>query len=51
MVTPLGRCRGTAAVLLCPAFLLALASDAADTRVLADVHAVEASVALGGRAS
>ncbi|MGA5319580.1 hypothetical protein ACPCIU_03990 [Streptomyces seoulensis] len=34
-----------------PAFLLALASDAADTRVLADVHAVEASVALGSRAS
>ncbi|MGW4226374.1 hypothetical protein ACWEG1_23305 [Streptomyces bauhiniae] len=30
-----------------PAFLLALASNAADTRVLADVHAVEASVALG----
>ncbi|MER8030213.1 hypothetical protein ABTZ78_14775 [Streptomyces bauhiniae] len=34
-----------------PAFLLALASDADDTRVLADVHAVEASVALGSRAS
>ncbi|MFD8261058.1 hypothetical protein ACFV19_19480 [Streptomyces griseoluteus] len=34
-----------------PAFLLALASNAADSRVLADVHAVEASVALGGRAS
>ncbi|MFF0712553.1 hypothetical protein ACWEVM_25235 [Streptomyces bauhiniae] len=33
-----------------PAFLLALASDAADTRVLADVHAVEASVALGSKA-
>ncbi|WP_030813354.1 hypothetical protein [Streptomyces sp. NRRL F-2799] len=34
-----------------PAFLLALASDADDTRVLADVHAVEASVALGSTAS
>ncbi|MFF7966928.1 hypothetical protein ACFZC3_16360 [Streptomyces sp. NPDC007903] len=34
-----------------PAFLLALASDADDTRVLADVHAVEASVALGAAAS
>ncbi|MEW2314409.1 hypothetical protein [Streptomyces bauhiniae] len=34
-----------------PAFLLALASNAADTRVLADVHAVEASVALGTKAS
>lgn len=34
-----------------PAFLLALASDAADPRVLADVHAVEASVALGSMAN
>ncbi|MFF7381340.1 hypothetical protein [Streptomyces griseoluteus] len=34
-----------------PAFLLALASNASDPHVLADVHAVEASVALNGRAS
>ncbi|MGW2212126.1 hypothetical protein [Streptomyces sp. NPDC001781] len=34
-----------------PAFLLALASDAGDSRVLADLHAVEASVTLGSGAS